>query len=153
MHTIWQDVYMVVMAMDTRTRILPRQYVNYAYTSSSVGTNDETKNSKISNSKSSFYSALVRTVYGRTYGHSVITKFSELHGLLPFSLTYGAPQAAFGRWSSAIKQSFLFSLLELSSFLSSFLLVICLWSYCHQIMFISDHNAKVGSIHLPSAIK
>ena len=43
---------MVVMAMDTRTRILPRQYVNYAYTSSSVGTN-ETKNSKISNSKSS----------------------------------------------------------------------------------------------------
>ena len=47
---------MVVMAMDTRTRILPRlyclEYVNYAYTSSSVGTN-ETKNSKICNSKSS----------------------------------------------------------------------------------------------------
>ena len=43
---------MVVMAMDTRDRILPRQYVNYAYTSSSVVTN-ETKNSKISNSKSS----------------------------------------------------------------------------------------------------
>ena len=38
----------------------------------------------------------------RTYGHDVITKFSELHGLLPFSLTNGAPQAAFGRWSSAI---------------------------------------------------
>ena len=30
----------------------------------------------------------------RTYGHDVITKFSELHGLLPFSLTNGAPQAA-----------------------------------------------------------
>ena len=42
----------------------------------------------------------VRT-YVRTYGHDVITKFSELHGLLPFSLTNGAPQAAFGRWSSA----------------------------------------------------
>ena len=40
--------------------------------------------------------------YVRTYGHDVITKFSELHGLLPFSLTNGAPQAAFGRWSSAI---------------------------------------------------
>ena len=26
---------------------------------------------------------------GRTYGHDVITKFSELHGLLPFSLTNG----------------------------------------------------------------
>ena len=26
---------------------------------------------------------------GRTYGHGVITKFSELHGLLPFSLTNG----------------------------------------------------------------
>ena len=39
---------------------------------------------------------------GRTYGHDVITKFSELHGLLPFSLTNGAPQAAFGPWSSAI---------------------------------------------------
>ena len=39
--------------------------------------------------------------YVRTYGHDVITKFSELHGLLPFSLTNGAPQAAFGRWSSA----------------------------------------------------
>ena len=37
----------------------------------------------------------------RTYGHDVITKFSELHGLLPFSLNNGAPQAAFGRWSSA----------------------------------------------------
>ena len=37
---------MVVMAMDTQTRILPRQYVNYAYTSSSVGTN-ETKILKI----------------------------------------------------------------------------------------------------------
>ena len=37
----------------------------------------------------------------RTYGHDVTTKFSELHGLLPFSLTNGAPQAAFGRWSSA----------------------------------------------------
>ena len=42
--------------------------------------------------------------YVRTYGHDVITKFSELHGLLPFSLTNGAPQAAFGRWSSAIKR-------------------------------------------------
>ena len=40
--------------------------------------------------------------YVRTYGHDVITKFSELHRLLPFSLTNGAPQAAFGRWSSAI---------------------------------------------------
>ena len=32
---------------------------------------------------------------GRTYGHDVITKFSELHGLLPFSLTNGcsAPRA------------------------------------------------------------
>ena len=30
----------------------------------------------------------VRT-YVRTYGHDVITKFSELHGLLPFSLTNG----------------------------------------------------------------
>ena len=47
--------------------------------------------------------------YGRTdgrtdvrpYGHDVVTKFSELHGLLPFFLTNGAPQAAFGRWSSA----------------------------------------------------
>ena len=46
----------------------------------------------------------VRT-YVRTYGHDVITKFSELHGLLPFSLTNGAPQAAFGRWSSAITSS------------------------------------------------
>ena len=30
----------------------------------------------------------VRT-YVRTYGYDVITKFSELHGLLPFSLTNG----------------------------------------------------------------
>ena len=30
----------------------------------------------------------VRTYVG-TYGHDVITKFSELHGLLPFSLTNG----------------------------------------------------------------
>ena len=42
----------------------------------------------------------------RTYGHDVITKFSELHGLLPFSLSNGAPQAAFGRWSSAITVGF-----------------------------------------------
>ena len=37
----------------------------------------------------------------RPYGHDVVTKFLELHGLLPFFLTNGAPQAAFGRWSSA----------------------------------------------------
>ena len=30
-----------------------------------------------------------RTYYVRMYGHDAITKFSELHGLLPFSLTNG----------------------------------------------------------------
>ena len=31
----------------------------------------------------------------RTYGHDVITKFSELHGLLPFSLTNGCSASGF----------------------------------------------------------
>ena len=39
--------------------------------------------------------------YVRTYGHGVITKFSELHGLLPFSLTNGCSannMHPYGRW-------------------------------------------------------
>ena len=46
--------------------------------------------------------------YVRTYGHDVITKFSELHGLLPFSLTNGCSASGLRplelRYNSTVKR-------------------------------------------------